>query len=61
MGGISAIYMNLGACTITEAELLALRMGLTLAWERRIEKLEVELDSQVVINKIKNTDLGILI
>ncbi|KAL3833945.1 hypothetical protein ACJIZ3_008681 [Penstemon smallii] len=58
MGGWSfGFSMNLGACTITEAELLALRMGLTLAWERRIEKLEVELDSQVVINLIKNTDL----
>ncbi|KAG8383994.1 hypothetical protein BUALT_Bualt04G0071700 [Buddleja alternifolia] len=37
---------KLGKFTITEAELLALREGLNLAWERRVERIVVESDSE---------------
>ncbi|KAL3846302.1 hypothetical protein ACJIZ3_003705 [Penstemon smallii] len=47
---------SLGESTITSAELMAAREGLCLAWERRFQKVELELDSEVVITLIKHAD-----
>ncbi|KAG8391142.1 hypothetical protein BUALT_Bualt01G0157100 [Buddleja alternifolia] len=43
---------KLGQQSIIRAELLALRQGLQLAWERHFEKIIVEIDSEVVWNLV---------
>ncbi|KAK4476678.1 hypothetical protein RD792_015838 [Penstemon davidsonii] len=47
---------NLGDVTITVAELLAAREGLSLAWERRLPCIILELDSEVVVKLIRRAD-----
>ena len=50
IGGFSC---NLNWCSSMKAELLALLKGLRLAWEGRFSRLEVNMDSQVVVNLIQ--------
>ncbi|KAK4482042.1 hypothetical protein RD792_012965 [Penstemon davidsonii] len=48
---------KLGSTSITMAELLAAREGLEMAWEMRLQRLELELDSEVVFSLIKDADV----
>ncbi|KAL3846223.1 hypothetical protein ACJIZ3_003626 [Penstemon smallii] len=50
---------KLGDVTITHAELLAAREGLRLAWERRVQRIIVEMDSEVVLKMINEADTDI--
>ncbi|KAL3818097.1 hypothetical protein ACJIZ3_004002 [Penstemon smallii] len=56
---IAGFSSKLGDVTITQAELLAAREGLRLAWERRIQRIEIELDSEVVLKMINEADTAI--
>ncbi|KAL3833355.1 hypothetical protein ACJIZ3_008091 [Penstemon smallii] len=51
--------MKLGQVTITEAELIAVREGLKIVWNRCVEKLVTECDSRVVVQLIKKADTNI--
>ncbi|KAK4480848.1 hypothetical protein RD792_011700, partial [Penstemon davidsonii] len=53
---IRGFSRNLGDVTITVAELLAAREGLSLAWERRLPCIILELDSEVVVKLIRHAD-----
>ncbi|KAL3838984.1 hypothetical protein ACJIZ3_023575 [Penstemon smallii] len=48
---------KLGEVTITMAELLAIREGLSLAWEKRIPRLVMESDSEVAVKLINEADV----
>ena len=50
IGGFSC---NLNWCSSMKAELLALLKGLRLAWEGQFSRLEVNMDSQAVVNLIQ--------
>ncbi|KAL3824718.1 hypothetical protein ACJIZ3_020747 [Penstemon smallii] len=54
--GFGSVFMKLGQVTITEAELMAVREGLRMAWNRRVEKLAAECDSKVVVHLINEAD-----
>ncbi|KAL6542939.1 hypothetical protein OROHE_010459 [Orobanche hederae] len=47
---------NYGDISITIAELLALRDGLQMAWSRRIPKIQVKVDSEVVLKLFLSSD-----
>ncbi|CAA7016120.1 unnamed protein product [Microthlaspi erraticum] len=49
--------LNIGRCTATLAELWGVYYGLVIAWEKRIMKLEVEVDSELVVGFLK-TGIG---
>lgn len=44
---------NIGFCSATLAELWGVYYGLYLAWERRIPRLQLEVDSEVVVGFLK--------
>ncbi|KAG8376093.1 hypothetical protein BUALT_Bualt09G0027600 [Buddleja alternifolia] len=48
--------MKLGENSITTTELLKLRKGLEMAWERRLQKLIVEVDSKIVVKLVFHAD-----
>ncbi|CAN1767765.1 Putative ribonuclease H protein At1g65750 [Linum perenne] len=49
--------MNLGKCSITRAELRGAVSGLQLAWERGYRKIQLQLDSQCVVQLLQGDDL----
>ncbi|CAN1320571.1 Putative ribonuclease H protein At1g65750 [Linum perenne] len=49
--------MNLGKCSITRAELRGAVSGLQLAWERGYHKIQLQLDSQCVVQLLQGDDL----
>ncbi|KAK4433015.1 putative ribonuclease H protein [Sesamum alatum] len=44
---------------MTEAELLALREGLKLAWDMRVARIEVEIDSEVVLKLVNRANIDV--
>ena len=50
---ITGFSANFGSCTLVKAELLALLKGLQIAKEEGIGRLLIQMDSQIVVNKIK--------
>lgn len=50
-GGFS---LNIGICSAPLAELWGVYYGLYIAWERRITRLEVEVDSKLVVGFLKD-------
>ncbi|KAG8367574.1 hypothetical protein BUALT_Bualt16G0086100 [Buddleja alternifolia] len=55
----AARIWSLGSLTVNEAELLALREGLRIAWDRRLPRIVAEVDSEVLCNLIKNGDVEV--
>ncbi|CAI0423001.1 unnamed protein product [Linum tenue] len=53
---LSAFTLNLGACTITQAELRGAVEGLQVAWDRGHRRVRVQLDSQCAVQLIRRTD-----
>ncbi|CAI0385416.1 unnamed protein product [Linum tenue] len=53
---LSAFTLNLGACTITQAELRGAVEGLQVVWDRGYRKVRVQLDSQCPVHLIGRTD-----
>ncbi|CAN1172815.1 Putative ribonuclease H protein At1g65750 [Linum perenne] len=49
--------MNLGKCSITRAELRDAVSGLQLAWERGYRKIQLQLDSQCVVQLLQGEGL----
>ncbi|CAN1182797.1 Putative ribonuclease H protein At1g65750, partial [Linum perenne] len=54
---LAAFTMNLGKCSITRAELRGAVSGLQLAWERGYHKIQLQLDSQCVVQLLQGDDL----
>ncbi|KAG7534372.1 Endonuclease/exonuclease/phosphatase superfamily [Arabidopsis thaliana x Arabidopsis arenosa] len=50
---IQGFAFNIGFCSATLAELWGVYYGLYLAWERRIPRLQLEVDSEVVVGFLK--------
>ena len=50
LGGFS---MNIGSCSVLEAELWGIYYGLDMAWKTRIRKLVLESDSLHAINLVR--------
>ncbi|CAL1413056.1 unnamed protein product [Linum trigynum] len=53
---LGAFSSNLGACSITRAELRAAVEGLEMAWKLGHRRVELNLDSTTALNIIKNRD-----
>ncbi|KAH9725610.1 putative ribonuclease H protein [Citrus sinensis] len=51
---VAGFGMNIGNCSVTTAELWGLYQGLTLAWNKGIRWLCVEVDSRCVTQLVKN-------
>ncbi|CAA7049014.1 unnamed protein product [Microthlaspi erraticum] len=50
--------LHIGRCTAPLAELWGVYYGLCIAWDRRIPKLEVEVDSELVVEFL-TTGIGV--
>ena len=50
MGGFA---VNIGICTAPMVELWRVYYGLVIAWERGVRKVELEVDSQIVVGFLK--------
>ena len=50
---IDGYAINLGCCTMEEAEAWALLHGLKMAWENDVKYLTVEIDSLMVFRWVK--------
>lgn len=46
---IGGFVLNIGICTAPLAELWGVYYGLYIAWERRVARLELEVDSEIVV------------
>ncbi|CAI0443132.1 unnamed protein product [Linum tenue] len=55
---LSAFTLNLGACTITQAELRGAVEGLNLAWDKGYRRVRVQLDSQCAVQLIRHVNTG---
>ncbi|CAN1160447.1 Putative ribonuclease H protein At1g65750, partial [Linum perenne] len=51
---LAVFAANLGACTITRAELRAAAIGLELAWEMQVRKVHLQIDSSSSVLAITN-------
>ncbi|CAN1138884.1 Putative ribonuclease H protein At1g65750, partial [Linum perenne] len=51
---LAVFAANLGACTITRAELRAAAFGLELAWEMQFRKVHLQIDSSAAVLAITN-------
>ncbi|CAN0892042.1 Putative ribonuclease H protein At1g65750 [Linum grandiflorum] len=49
---------NMGICTITRVEIRAAIYGLQLAWELGYRKVNLQLDSQVVVSYLNQSDIS---
>ncbi|CAN1154137.1 Putative ribonuclease H protein At1g65750, partial [Linum perenne] len=54
---LAAFTINLGKCSITRAELRGVVSGLQLAWERGYRKIQLQLDSQCVVQLLQGEGL----
>jgi len=45
--------LNIGVCSAPLAELWGVYYGLYIAWERRVTRLEIEVDSEIVVGLLK--------
>ncbi|CAN0878912.1 Putative ribonuclease H protein At1g65750 [Linum grandiflorum] len=50
--------LNLGQCSITRAELRGAVEGMRIAWDMRIRKLEIQLDSAAAVHILTARDLA---
>ncbi|CAN1124148.1 Putative ribonuclease H protein At1g65750, partial [Linum perenne] len=55
---LAVFAANLGACTITRAELRAADIGLRIAWDLGYRKAHLQLDSRVAVEAISNQQAG---
>lgn len=51
VGGFS---LNIGICSAPLAELWSVYYGVYIAWERRVERFEVEVDSEIVVGFLQS-------
>ncbi|CAN1792527.1 Putative ribonuclease H protein At1g65750 [Linum perenne] len=54
--GLVAFTMNLGACTVTRAEIRGAIGGLELAWDYGFRRVELQLDSKVVVSMLLSSE-----
>lgn len=50
---IQGFTLNIGVCSAPLAELWGVYYGLYLAWDKRIAKLELDVDSEMVVGSLK--------